>query len=206
MEIEMKYALPDAECSDEIWNDEFLNSITNNNTAEALVMKAIYFDTEDMRLTKNKMAVRVRAEGDRIFATLKAGDKQQDGMFERHEVNVPISDSLGLMSLSPEVFEQSEEGQELIKLVEGKPLINLFEMRFLRRCKKLSYGSSVMELALDLGSIISDKGEKPICEMEIELYAGKPEDIQALGAKIAEKYGLTPKTTSKFKDGLSIGE
>ena len=197
MEIEMKYALPSKEIADSIWEDEYLAEISDSNSTESVVMKAIYFDTPDLLLSKNNIAVRARTEGDRNFATLKANGTYNEGMFTRDEVNVPITDDSSFMELDPKLFSGSEAGDALIKLVGTNPLQNLLEMRFLRRRKRIAYASSIMELAIDIGTIITDKGEKPIQEMEIELFAGSQEAIRALGDEIAKKYDLKVKTTLK---------
>ena len=204
MEIEMKYGIPDKEIADNIWTDPDLLDISDMSSAESLVMKAVYFDTDDCIMSKNNISVRVRAEGEHYFATLKANGSHKDGMFTREEINVPVSDDASFMALDPSVFAGSENGDRLIELLKGKKLRNLLEMRFLRRRKRMNYAGSIMELALDSGSIITDNGEMPIMEMEIELFAGEPAAIEALGKKISEKYGLSVKNTSKFKDGLIL--
>jgi len=203
MEIEMKYALPDRKVADDIWEDEYLASISDASSSESLVMKAVYFDTPDLLLSKNGIALRVRAEGDRYFATLKANDINENGMFTRDEINVPVADDTSFIAVDPRLFSGSENGDKLLELLGDNQLVNILEMRFLRRRKRIAYASSIMELAVDIGSIITDKGELPIQEMEIELFAGSNEALKALGNEIATKYNLTPKTTSKFKDGLT---
>ncbi|MDO5331776.1 MAG: CYTH domain-containing protein [Bacillota bacterium] len=204
MEIEMKYALPNKQVADSIWEDEYLTSLSDAASAENLVMKAVYFDTEDGLLSKNNISVRVRAEGDRNFATLKANGTHKDGMFTRDELNVPILDDTSFMSLNPKLFAGSDVGNAMIEIVGDKPLINLLEMHFVRRRKRIAYASSIMELAIDIGEIITDKGEKPISEMEIELFAGSQDAIKTLGDEIANKYDLKIKNTSKLKDGLEM--
>ncbi|MCQ2553519.1 MAG: CYTH domain-containing protein [Clostridia bacterium] len=204
MEIEMKYAVPDKQTLDSIWEDEYLNEISDASSAESLVMKAIYFDTADYRLSKNNIAVRVRSEGETYFATLKTNGSHKDGLFTRDEINVPITDETSFMALNPAIFKGSDPGDVMISLVGDEPLLNVLEMRFLRRRKRLAYASTIMELAVDSGSIITDKGEVPIMEIELELFAGDAEATRKLGDIIAEKYGLKVKISSKFRDGLDI--
>lgn len=203
MEIEMKYSVSDKETADAIWEDAELLELSDMTTAESVVMKAIYFDTADGDLRSNNVAVRVRSEGDINFATLKwGGKKSEGGLHQREEINIPVSSEMSFINLDPSIFAESPDGAMLLDLIKGKPLENLLEMRFLRRRKRLTYESSVMELALDSGSIITDKGDVPIMEMEIELFAGSENAIKKLGDKLAEKYKLAPKDSSKFKDGM----
>jgi len=204
MEIELKYQIPNKETADAIWEDPSIMELSDSASSESLVMKAIYFDTEDLILSKNNISVRVRAEGEHCFATLKANGSHKEGLFTRDEINVPIGDETSFMALDPTLFKGSDNGDRMIELIGDKPLLNLIEMRFLRRRKRLSFAGAITELAVDSGSIITDKGEAPIQEMEIELFAGEESALVALGDKISQKYGLSPKNTSKFRDGLNI--
>ncbi|MBQ2083625.1 MAG: hypothetical protein II469_00620, partial [Firmicutes bacterium] len=108
------------------------------------------------------------------------------------------------ISSPKELFKESEDGKVLLDLIGDDPLINLLEMRYLRSRCRLTYGGSIMELAIDTGSIITDKGEIPIMELEIELYAGDPKDIQSLGDRLQEKYHLVPEDRSKLARGLAL--
>ncbi len=204
METELKYSIPDRETADAIWEEAFLSPYTDNSTAEKVVMKAVYFDTEDRVLSKNNVAVRVRAEGDISFATLKWGGKAENGLHERGEINVPVSGEEIFIQPPVDMFKESEDGRRLMDLVGGRPFVNLLETRFLRRRMKVHYGESTIEMAVDTGNIITDAGDAPILELELELYLGETEDLTALGAMILEKYGLQPENTSKLARGLAM--
>ena len=205
MEIEMKYAIPSKEIADAIWEDPAIAELSDISSAESVKMKAVYFDTEDGDLSKNDFSVRVRMEGDRRFATLKWGGKSsENGLHERNEVNIPFTDDSYFIQLDPNLFSVCDEGCHLLKLINGKPLVNLLEMSFIRRRTRLTHKNSVMELSIDIGNIITDNGDVPISELEIELFSGQQEAIEALGNILAEKYNLQPKLSSKFSDGLKM--
>lgn len=203
MELEIKYAIPDRETADAIWNDDTISRLSDPSSSEKVVMKAVYFDTPDGKLSKNNMAVRVRYEGESVFATLKWNGSAINGFHEREEINVPCGEEYFITS-PKELFCESEDGRVLMDLIGDDPLINLLEMRYLRRRIRLNYGASIMEMAIDSGAIITDKGEVPILEMEIELYAGDPKDLRELSECLAEAYGLTPENRSKLARGLAI--
>jgi len=61
-----------------------------------------------------------------------------------------------------------------------------------------------MEIAIDTGSIVTDMGEEPILELEIELFAGDVKVMKDLGKKLADKYGLTAENQSKLGRGLRL--
>ncbi len=205
MEIEMKYAIPGREKAEEIWEEACRDARAEASSIERLVMKAIYFDTEDRTLARNNVVVRVRAEGERTFATLKWGGKTgEDGLHETEEVNIPVSGEVNFISLPSDIFKESEDGRKMLELIGDKPLVNLLETRFLRSRMRVLYGGSLMELSVDVGSIVTDAAEEPICELEIELFAGKTSDIQSLGSKLQKQYGLTPEPRTKFARGFAL--
>ncbi len=199
----MKYAIPTKELSDVIWTNSLITKYGDENTRENLVMKAVYFDTDDLSLAENNMTVRVRVEGERKFATLKWGGCSSNGFHERNEINIPVSDE-SFIAPSADMFKGSEDGEVLQQLAKDKPLINLLETRFLRRRIRLAYKKSLVELAVDSGAIITDAGEEPILELELELYAGSIEDLKELGKEFEKEYSLIPENRSKFARGLAL--
>ena len=202
MEQEMKYAIASKELSDKIWENSLVTKYGDETTRESLVMKAVYFDTEDMVLAQNNMTVRVRGEGDHKFATLKWGGCSTNGFHERNEINIPVNDE-SFIAPSAKMFKDSEDGHTLLEFVGDKALINLLEMRFLRRKVRLNYGSSLVELAIDYGDIITDNGNKPILELELELLVGNVDDLKQLGEEFVKEYSLIPENRSKFARGLA---
>ena len=179
MEIELKYRIPDKETMDKIWSDEFIAEIEEKDTREDILMKAAYFDTEDRVLLRNNIAFRIRMEGKKTVATLKWDDNDSgiQGLHKREEINVPIKDDACFISPSPEIFAQSGEGRDLLEVVEDCALHNILEMTFVRKSVRLDDGNCICELSLDDGMIVSDLGEEPISEMEIELFTGDQDDL-----------------------------
>lgn len=204
MEIEMKYGIGDKETAASIWDDEYLLSIEESDTREKILMKAAYFDTEDFVLSKNDIALRVRMEGTRIVATLKWRGKNEGGLHIREEVNVPVDDEACFIMPDPQIFKESEIGQEVIALIGFKKLHSIMETNFVRSRFRIDNGNGIMEVSLDNGQIITDKGTDPICEIEIELFSGEQGALEAVTKIIAEKYGLEPETRSKYARGLAL--
>lgn len=204
MELEMKYSIPVKEIADAIWNDDFLMEIGDTSSRKKIVMKGVYFDTPDGLLAKNNIAFRVRSEDGFMMATLKWGGSVQNGFHARQEINVPVQGAGCFIATAKDTFKESEDGRELMELIGDRPLVNQLETRFLRSTMRLSYGDSIIEMAIDTGSIVTDEGELPILEMELELYTGEASDIKELGSKLAEKYGLTAGNESKLKRGLDM--
>ncbi len=206
MEIEMKYGIRDKETAKSIWEDEYLLSMEEKDSREKVYMKASYFDTDDYILSKNDIAFRVRMEGTRIVASLKWKGASVEGLHTREEINVPVNDEACFIMPDPEIFKESDIGRDMIALVSGKPLRSLLETRFLRSKMRIDTGKSICEVAIDEGEIVTDFGNLPICELEIELFSGDQEDVRKIGDALAEKYSLTSENRSKYARGLKLLE
>lgn len=204
MEIEMKYRIADKKQAEEIWEDPQILALCDLDSRETVLMKAIYFDTEDRLLSAHDMAFRIRMEGSRLVASLKWNGSVVDGCHRREEINVPVTDETYFLNPPADLFRESDQGQALLQLVGDAPLFSIMENRFLRRRMRADSGSAICEIAIDTGEIIADGGSMPICELEIELYSGETEEIQNLGSMLAEKYGLVPEARSKYARGLSM--
>ncbi len=206
MEIEMKYGIESKDVAKRIWEDEYLAGIEEKDSRETLYMKAAYFDTDDSILSKHDIAFRIRMEGSRIVASLKWNGACADGLHQREEINVPVKDEACFMMPNPDVFIESDIGRDMISLVEGKPLHSLLETRFLRSRMRVDTGKSICEIAIDEGEIVTDFGNLPISELEIELFSGDQEDMLQIGKSLEEKYGLYIENRSKYARGLELLE
>lgn len=204
MEIEMKFGIRDKELAANIWDDEYLLGMEEPDTREKILMKAVYFDTEDFVLSKNDIALRVRMEGSRIVAALKWKGKNEGGLHIREEINVPVDDESYFIMPDPQIFKESEIGQEVIALIGFKKLHNIMETNFVRSRFRVDTGNGIMEVSLDNGDIITDKGKAPICELEIELFTGEQEALEDVTKIVAEKYSLEPENKSKYARGLEL--
>ena len=206
MEIELKYSIETPELFDEILNDSWVIEHAETSAPEEVRMKAAYFDTSDRVLTTNNIAFRVRTEGTRTMATLKWKDDDEgiSGLYVRSEINVPVSDPSSFFHPDPEIFIESEEGMNLLEVLEGKKLINVFDMLFTRRRLRIDVGRSILEIACDEGVIVAGSKSEQMMEMEIEIYSGSRDDLFEAGNIIAGKYDLKPETRTKFARGVAL--
>ena len=204
MEIEMKYSIKDKETSDLIWEDDYLNSLAEENSKENIYMKAAYFDTEDKALASKDIAFRVRKEGNRVIASLKWNGESSDGLHTREEINVPVIDEACFIAPDPTIFKESEDGKRMLKILDGRDLVNVLENWFSRRRMRIDTGKCICEVAIDIGEIITDNGRQAICELEIELFSGSEESLKEVGELLAVKYQLIPENRSKYARGLRM--
>ena len=204
IEIELKYAIPDKDTAENIWQDSGIVKMEEPESREKLHFKAAYFDTADGDLAHNDMAFRVRLEGSRVVATLKWNGKSDGPLHTREEINAPIDGEDCLIMPDPTIFKESGTGQQMLKLIDGKPLVNVMEIGFLRRRVRVDTGKSIIEVSVDTGEIATDSGSMPICELELELFSGQQDDLMNLGKLLAERYALVPESRSKYARGLSL--
>ena len=95
-------------------------------------------------------------------------------------------------------------GASLLEVLEGKKLVNVFDMIFTRRRLRIDSGRSILEIACDEGVIIAGTKTEQLMEMEIEIYSGSRDDLLEAGNILAEKYDLKPETRTKFTRGVAL--
>ncbi|MDR0356784.1 MAG: CYTH domain-containing protein [Clostridiales Family XIII bacterium] len=206
MEVELKYRIENKRQMDLIWEDDFLRSMEERDSRESIYMKAAYFDTADFILRKNRIAFRIRKEGDKVMATLKWRDRDVDvrGLYMREEINVPVKDEACFLSPDPAIFKESGEGRDLMEILADDPLRCIFETHFYRKKLRIDSGETICEVSLDEGEVIADAGRALISELEIELFSGKQDDLIRIGERMAEKYDLKPEPLSKYAKGINL--
>lgn len=183
----------------------YLQSLIEDKNKEKLqhiVMKAIYYDTEDGFYRQNKIAYRVRQENDCFVATYKQGKINAQGIFERIEVNKIVD------SLEPDisVFAGEQIIWDKIKESKTKKFIPMIITDFVRECIVIPWRKSLIELALDEGFVQGGKHKAPICEVELELKSGNIEDLLSLKEILMEKFSVEVSLISKYKRGLLLLE
>ena len=75
---------------------------------------------------------------------------------------------------------------------------------FVRRAVTLPVDGSVAELALDLGRLFRQDRQAPLCEVELELYKGAPEEMLQLVRYLCDTYGLKEQPRSKVARARSL--
>ena len=210
MEIELKYLINDETKADELWKELSDHPDRVTGSAEEKLMHAVYFDAVDERLSKEKIAVRVRREGDELVATVKWGGNQRkalnggDAVHVRPDLNVAVKDDSWFVAPPSDLFGDSEIGERIVSLLGEEPLIPLLETKFMRRLIQIQFGDMICEAAVDTGEIKAGDRSEPICELELELLDGDSEQLILLGEEWKARYGLVAGTKSKFARGKAL--
>ena len=152
-------------------------------------METTYYDTPDGDFSARHWTVRRRMENEISVCTFKFPvDAVGRGEFE---VENP--------SLEAAIAELCKlSGKEELAHLAAKGLIDVCGAKFHRIAVPLTFGNSRLELALDQGVLLGGGSTMPLFEVEAELKAGDPKDVDQFSIYLQTTYGLEPETLSKF--------
>lgn len=200
MEIELKYRIPDQQTAERIWENELFADMEEEDSREELNLHALYFDTEDLDLAASRIAYRIRKEGEHYIATVKWKGKSEEGLHSREELSCHVPDE----NPDLELFCESEIGDELKEVIDGKELKTIMEIG-IQRCRyRIDTGEAILEVSVDSGSVEAGGGSEPILEAEIELFTGDTGELLRIGRKMQKQYDLVPEDTTKYAKGIEL--
>ncbi|HWQ62542.1 MAG TPA: CYTH domain-containing protein, partial [Negativicutes bacterium] len=160
-----------------------------------------YFDTADGYLQEAGLAYRIRLEGGRWTATVKADEAVGGGLHQRREWNVTVDEP----NPSYDYFRGTEAGSLLADAGEGEPLVLRFSTIFDRqKADIVTADGSRIEAAVDRGTIFAGGREETIDEVELELKEGSPAAVLALGAELVRQLPLAVESRSKYYRALVL--
>ena len=196
LEVELKLNIPYRHVYDTILQDSSLFGQSAVREYET-----VYYDTADGSLRANGLAYRIRRAGDECTATVKDTGRHEGGLHIRHEWNRPLPQNEPDIT----VFDDLPVGKTLRAAIGPDSLEPLFTTSFVRHIGHYtSADGSVIEVAADRGAILCGSSQEPISELELELKSGHIASVLRLGAHLAESYGLTAHSRSKFARGLTL--
>ncbi|MGD9511362.1 MAG: CHAD domain-containing protein [Geminicoccaceae bacterium] len=163
-----------------------------------------YYDTDDHRLGRRRLALRVRQSGRRFIQTLKSANKGQGAETSRGEWEVELPDSTPQLTAfnDPTVLD-------LTGLVLPDELQATYETRFKRRALLVDWPDpngedARIEVAFDRGAVRAGGAEAPISEIELELKLGKPRALFELAQSMRELVPLRLQTVDKAARGYAL--
>jgi inorganic triphosphatase YgiF len=184
-EIEVKLELAPASLRD-FKKIPLLRTVAAVGKSEKQV--SVYFDTENQKLRKKGLMLRVRREGRHYKQTIKAA--LNSGSIQRDEWEAEIAGK------GPDL--DRADGTALESHLTGKVrrrLKPLFETRVNRTVYPLVADGRAIELTVDRGTIETGTRSLPLCEIELELKRGTAAELfdvartltQSLPARLAIK-------------------
>ena len=144
-----------------------------------------YFDTPDLRLSADKVALRIREQSGTYIQTFKTKGNSVNGLHQRGEWEWQIDKpELDISLLVEADYPPAKQGADWAAELEV-----IFATNFARTVWIIEWPESdtVIEVALDQGEVsyTSLQGQAyadDICELELELKSGKVEDLMAASA------------------------
>ena len=172
-------------------------------TAREQQLDNIYFDTATLSLRRRDVALRLRRNGNRWLQTVKTSGSTSAGLHRRGEWEIPVAGE----ALELDRFDHSRLRKLFEKPGLRRTLIPIFRTDFQRTTWDLQYPRGVrVEMALDLGQIRAGEHTETISEVELELIAGKPEDLLKTGRALAATLPVRLLNVSKAERGYRLGK
>jgi inorganic triphosphatase YgiF len=195
-EIELKFLTSEAGFkASQQW--KALDPVTTPSRAQRL--RSVYFDTPNADLERHKVTLRIRNQRRAFLMTLKWQGNFSGGVFERGEIEIPTPFAEPDTSLFG-----AEIAAMLARIIRGQPLIAIFETDIRRTLRRISSGSSDIEIAFDSGHIIAAEQKVAVREIEMELKSGDPAELYRQGIALAETYPVQLGTMTKSSRGALL--
>ncbi len=166
-------------------------------------MHSVYYDTPDLALKAQGMALRLRREGTRWVQTLKGAGRVEGGLHQREErevqVPAPLLDHGALAAWGVNgVLADPEQRMRL------QPV---FTCDFKRTVRHLALSDGTrFEVCTDRGAIAAGEGIDRISEIELELKAGSADRLIDFGLVLLEEVPLRLEPRSKAERGYALAE
>src|SRR5262249_23811728 len=158
---------------------------------------SVYFDSDKQKLRRHGLTLRVRRIGDRYIQTIKA--TQNSNILIRNEWESEIADS------QPDLVQARDTA--LDRLLTGKfhrKLKPQFETRVRRIVFPLERDGTVIELALDQGTIDTGAASMRLCEIELELASGDKAHLFDVARLLARALPVQLALASKSERGYRL--
>lgn len=155
-----------------------------------------YFDTPLADLNQAKAALRVRKAGDAYVQTLKTRGDFVDGAHCREEWEWPIA--------SPDLDLSLLEETPLAGRLDLDRLQVVFETNFERQVLWLEDAHSLIEVAVDAGSIVAGQVQWPLNEVEFELKSGDGGKLVESALALAREVPVFLNLVSKAEQGYFL--
>lgn len=196
-EIELKLRAPPARLR------ELLSSplLRGTGTARTLRLAATYYDTPDLQLWRNRIALRVRREGGRWVQVVKGAGSVQSGVHSRLELETEIRDSRP----DPAALPHDPLTRVLRSRKVAAALAPVLHTDIIRTLRLLAPAPGVLiEAAIDRGVIRSERRRETVCELELELKQGPVTALFDLALQLVAKLPLTLEHHSKAERGYAL--
>jgi triphosphatase len=160
-------------------------------------LESVYFDTQDHRLNRSGLTLRVRRVGKQFIQTVKL--EAVDNPLVRGQWETPVA------TLAPDLDQlPSDQIGEPFSRLRADDLKPIFTTRIRRRLHIVKTAEAIVEVAFDDGSIEADGRSELISEVELELRQGELASLYDLGLLFVGAAPLRLGTQSKSERGYAL--
>lgn len=159
----------------------------------------VYFDTPALDLHHARMALRLRRKGRQWLQTLKGGGAIKGGLHQRNEWEVPVRGEA--LDFSAAV---TAEWDTLLPVAWREQLQPLFVTDFMRSTRVVLWRGAHIEVCMDHGQISSAGRTHEICELELELKSGEPQQLFGLALAILDIVPFEIEMVNKAEYGFRL--
>lgn len=167
-------------------------------TGPAEHLENTYYDTPDLALHLERIALRVRRTSTEQLQTVKCAARSVAGLSARPEWETPFSGSFDFSGVD------ARKVRSFLKQRQAS-LIPVFTTSFERRTWHIDVSNKIaIWVMVDTGHVLSGDNVLPISEVELELAKGNPEDLLDFATALASHLPLVPHDVSKAERGYQL--
>lgn len=189
--------------------EKLLSAVCKMDTADRASRKtarivSTYFDTEDRRLRRRGLTLRVRQKARKREQTVKSTGTCEAGMFSRQEWTTPIDGKKPNLKLV-----ESPTLRNRIGLILPQELSPLFKTDVKRTTiivehTRVPGDTAQVELAFDQGRVVAGKKSEKISELELELIQGSTTALLDLAKILSQRVPTVFNLSSKVSRGFDL--
>ena len=172
-----------------------------------------YYDTPNKQLKQMMMALRVRSKDGKFEQTIKTAGDNAGGLSRRPEYNVVIKSNQPNLALFTEI-----DWPESVNITElQEQLVCLFDTQFKRDtymielqasshsdCDNQPAQPAKIECVFDSGCVETARHQETICEIELELKAGKASQLLEIAQQLHQIFPFRLGSQSKAQRGYRL--
>lgn len=191
-EVELKFRLEPAR------GPEALAWLAQGRPQSTEALKAVYFDTNGCELSRAGLTLRVREEGGCWVQTVKSR-AAADGKLGRGEWTSPAAGPRPDLAAA-----RRTPAREVLS--PDTRLAAQFTVAVERRAVEIRTPDSLIEAALDCGTVHSGGRCAPVDELELELKDGPPGALFALATRLADAFPADISVVAKADRGYALAQ
>jgi CHAD domain-containing protein len=200
MEIEAKFALPDAATFQRLQAADHVAGFALS-AHQVQQVRDTYMDTEERLILAGGYACRRRETESEVLITLKGLGRAEGAIHRRRELEISLP-----TYQPPSEWPESPVLDIVLQLTGEVSLIPLFALRQTRVFRRMSQGELlVAQLSLDNVHLVTNDRKRSYFELEVELAPqGTGNDMAAIVAYLQDEWNLVPEPRSKFQRALAL--